>query len=111
MVMVRRLVIWSYAVVGSLALALGTQEVAAADGDTDNPASAQVEEIVVTAQRRSERMQDVPISVAAFTSEALERSGVETTADLQNRVAGFVVQERTGAFGCRNRARVCHRRT
>jgi iron complex outermembrane receptor protein len=98
MVMVSRLVIWSYAVVGSLALGLGTQEVTAADGDTDNPASAQVEEIVVTAQRRSERMQDVPISVAAFTSEALERSGVETTADLQNRVAGFVVQERTGAF-------------
>ncbi len=29
-------------------------------------------EIVVTAQRQSERLQDVPIAVSAFSSEALE---------------------------------------
>ncbi|MFM5886333.1 MAG: TonB-dependent receptor [Novosphingobium sp.] len=40
-------------------------------------------EIVVTAQRSNERLQDVPIAVSAFTSEALEKQQIKNTSDLQ----------------------------
>jgi iron complex outermembrane recepter protein len=40
-------------------------------------------DIVVTAQRQSERLQDVPISVSAFTAEALQSQQIENPLDLQ----------------------------
>ncbi|MBS3928880.1 MAG: TonB-dependent receptor [Sphingomonadales bacterium] len=40
-------------------------------------------EIVVTAQRTSERLQDVPIAVSAFNTEALEKQQIKNTSDLQ----------------------------
>lgn len=39
--------------------------------------------IVVTAQRRAESLQDVPIAVSAFDAEALEAQQIENSADLQ----------------------------
>ena len=35
------------------------------------PAWSQIEEIVITARKQEERLQDVPIAVAAFTNEQL----------------------------------------
>ncbi len=40
-------------------------------------------EIVVTAQRTSERLQDVPIAVSAFNAEALDKQQIKNTSDLQ----------------------------
>ncbi len=39
--------------------------------------------IVVTAQRTAEKLQDVPIAVSAFSSEALEKQQIKNTSDLQ----------------------------
>lgn len=39
--------------------------------------------IIVTAQRSNERLQDVPIAVSAFNSEALEKQQIKNTSDLQ----------------------------
>ncbi len=50
----------------------------AADADTGSDA---IQEITVTAQRRSESMQDVPISMQAFTSQALEQLNILTFDD------------------------------
>jgi iron complex outermembrane receptor protein len=44
--------------------------------------SVNIEEVVVTAQRRSERLQDVPLSVTAVTTKDLRAAGVEDTRDL-----------------------------
>ena len=51
-------------------------------------ASAQgyLEEVVVTAQKRSESLQDVPISIRALDGAALEAGRVETISDLSLRV-------------------------
>ena len=37
---------------------------------------AQLEEVVVTARKRSENLQDVPMSVTAISAEQLERLGI-----------------------------------
>jgi outer membrane receptor protein involved in Fe transport len=42
-----------------------------------------IEEIVVTAQKREEALQDVPIAVSAFTQDTLEAQGIEGGPDLQ----------------------------
>jgi iron complex outermembrane recepter protein len=44
---------------------------------------AALDTIVVTAQRQSQSLQDVPISVSAFGAEQLEKSGIEGAADIQ----------------------------
>ncbi|HEX4505301.1 MAG TPA: TonB-dependent receptor, partial [Alphaproteobacteria bacterium] len=51
----------------------------------DQP-KAGLEEIVVTAQRREQRLQSVPISITAISAEGLKANRIETVADL-NAVA------------------------
>lgn len=46
-------------------------------------------EIVVTAQKREESINDVPIAISAFSGDDLEALGVEDTRDLGNLVPGF----------------------
>ena len=41
-----------------------------------------LEEVVVTAQKRDENLQDVPIAITAFTGEQLNAMGVETSIDV-----------------------------
>src|SRR6202051_2049913 len=48
---------------------------------TDTEASEAIQEITVTAQRRTENMQDVPISIQALTSETLTQLNVTTFDD------------------------------
>ena len=47
-----------------------------ADAPDANAGEADSTEIVVTAQKRAENVQDVPISIAAFTGETLEKNNV-----------------------------------
>jgi outer membrane receptor protein involved in Fe transport len=48
-----------------------------------------LEEIVVTAQKRSENLQEVPISITALSSDTLEASVVSGTMDLNAMVPGL----------------------
>ena len=59
---------------------------AASDATTD---SASLEEVVVTAEKRSENLQVVPISVTAVTAESLSASGVNATVQLPQLVSGL----------------------
>lgn len=60
-------------------------------------ASVEPGEIVVTAQRRSERLVDVPIAVTAVTGVALQESGVTSSAQLGQVVPGLRL-DLSGAF-------------
>jgi iron complex outermembrane receptor protein len=40
-----------------------------------------IDEVVVTARKRAESLQDVPIAITAFTEETIERAGIERPAD------------------------------
>jgi len=49
----------------------------------ETPGESLIEEIVVTAQRRQQDMQDVPIAVQAFSGERLRLLGASESRDLQ----------------------------
>ena len=66
-----------------------TAEEAAGTGD-----SADVGEIIVTAQKRSERLSDVPLSITAATGEQLANVGVSSPADLVKVVPGFTYRHK-----------------
>src|ERR1700678_3179991 len=69
------------ATAGSAALLSVAQ---AAHADTADPASSSnsVGEVVVTAQRRSQNIQDVPESVQAVSGQQLVSTGIKSTQDL-----------------------------
>jgi iron complex outermembrane receptor protein len=69
---------WRVALVGQLAW----PAMSMAAGDTETASSGGLEEIVVTATRRSERLQDIPISVVAFSQEKLDSQGLHNIDDL-----------------------------
>ncbi|MYM62433.1 TonB-dependent receptor [Pseudomaricurvus sp. HS19] len=48
-----------------------------------------IEEVVVTAQRREQRLQDVPLTLTALSDKQLIQSGVTNMFDLQNVVPGL----------------------
>ncbi len=41
-----------------------------------------LEEVIVTAQKRSESLQDVPVAVNAFSADTIQEAGINNTADL-----------------------------
>ena len=63
--------------------------------------AASLEEIVVTAQRREQNLQQVPISITAFSGEQLARSNVRSAADYLNQTpnVSFTEDGQTGARG------------
>jgi len=70
-----------------LALAVLAQAIIAADtAHAQDGQTARIEEIVVTAQKRAESIQDVPISVSAHTGEQLKELRVTNVADLHNTI-------------------------
>lgn len=65
-----------------------------------NAASAEpesgIQDIVVTAQRRAEKSQDVPIAISAFSADQLEAQGAGNTLALAQYVPNLVAQNNTG---------------
>jgi len=64
----------SYAIMAVLSAQAGTAVAAA-------PAEGEIADIVVTAQRRSESIQNVPITIQAMTSETLKQLNISTADD------------------------------
>jgi len=75
--------------VGVLAALYGTLSVA-----DDNS----LQEIIVTATRRSASAQDIPASITAITGKTLEQAGIVDTVDLARSLAGINVTDK-GPFG------------
>ena len=68
-------------VIGSLVLG------AAAAAQTPPPAASdQIPEVVVTAQRRSESLQDVPVSITAIDARNLEQKAIYSFFDYGGKV-------------------------
>ncbi|MDY6949235.1 MAG: TonB-dependent receptor plug domain-containing protein, partial [Pseudomonadota bacterium] len=50
--------------------------------------TAELEEVIVTAQKREQSLQDVSVAVTAVSAEDLLRSNIKSIEDLQTRVPG-----------------------
>ncbi|WP_405227933.1 TonB-dependent receptor [Lentisalinibacter sediminis] len=61
----------------------------------DDSSSRVLEEIIVTARKREESLQDAPVSVTAFTSEMITRAGITDINDVALRTPGLTY----GNFG------------
>ena len=64
----------------------------AATADAETASSGALDEVVVTATRRSERLQDVPVSVIAFSQEKLDAQGLKNIDDLSRLSPGLNFQ-------------------
>jgi outer membrane receptor protein involved in Fe transport len=98
----------SAALVIALAAPLSAQDDASANSD-DAPATAEdaaapaeeaapptdygVEEITITATKRSQNIQDVPIAVTAITAEGLQARGITDVKDLQQAAPSLVITD------------------
>ena len=60
-----------------------TAPAATATAQAGTAAATGIEEIVVTAQRTAQSLQDVPIAISAFSAQALEKQQINNAADLQ----------------------------
>src|ERR1700693_3326494 len=72
---------------------------AGADQESAVNSTSQLEEVVVTARRREERLQDVPTALLAFDQTELTQKAIVTSYDLARNVPGLVVDAGTGNPG------------
>jgi iron complex outermembrane receptor protein len=76
--------------IAGLALLVPVVTFAAAPAGND---VIEIEEIVVTAQKREEALQDVPFSVAAATDTQIRNSGADNVVDLARNFAGLTIAD------------------
>jgi outer membrane receptor protein involved in Fe transport len=66
--------------------------------NSDNPQPVRLEEVVVTAQKREERLIDVPISIVALGTDELQKRRVSSIDDLPLSVPGLFINS-NGSYG------------
>ena len=77
-------------------LALGAEKPAVAQTNAQGSAAASgMEEIVVTARRKEEKLQSVPIAITAFSQADVEKNHIQQVRDLAKVVPSFAVSYST----------------
>jgi iron complex outermembrane receptor protein len=66
--------------------------------------SGQLEEVVVTARKRSEQLLKVPVAITAFTSKTLKTRGIYSIGDLAKQTAGLTSDTTAGTTGRSDRS-------
>ena len=87
---------WKHALLASSTLLAATLTITAAQAQTragtSAAASNTIEELVVTAEKREQSLQDVPVAISAFTSKQRDLVGITSIQDLTNFTPGFTYQ-------------------
>lgn len=84
--------------VQSILLAVPAGQALAQTDEKPRRTSRALEEVVVTAQKREENANDVPISIQAFSPDQLEALGVQNTTDLMKVTPGLDMGTQAGDF-------------
>lgn len=102
---IRRRALWASASMAILAIAFGGSSVAHAAEAAEQQApktseTVALDEVVVTARRRTERLLDVPVSATVISGETLQAQGAVNTRDVLASVPSLTVS--TGSRGTRD---------
>ncbi len=89
----RRRMPLSAAMIGSSVIAFGAAAGATANQETVDAVA--LEEVIVTAQKRAENLQEVPIAITAMNAEALELRGVTDTDSIAKLVPNLHIKQGT----------------
>ncbi len=73
-------------------------QIADSDGQNEEAAAPQTGEIIVTATRRNESLQDVPLSVTAFSQHELTQKGIVGYEKLARETPGVIVNKASENF-------------
>jgi iron complex outermembrane receptor protein len=87
------------ALLGCSALISAVGATSAAHAQAASDQGATLTEIVVTAQKRQQNLQDVPIAVTAVTQETLQANRVTSVMDLSGLAPGLVTRTNPGSLG------------
>src|SRR5262245_6049706 len=82
--------------VGSALYALGPVTAHADDAATANK---ELDEVVVTSQRREQRIMDVPLSVTSYSPEQLDQQGIQQIDDLARLTPSLRFTRTSGVSG------------
>lgn len=97
----RRTLALAGSLVASLAAQAAMAQTAAANASASDGAgqSSVVDEVVVTAQRREQRLTDVPVAVQAVSAAAIEKNGSRNIVDLMHLTPNVNITNPTGLSG------------
>ena len=65
-----------------------------AAGAQDAPSATPLGEVIVTATRREESIQDIPFNISAVSGEALEKANIIDSVEALRTMAGVSIQDR-----------------
>ena len=82
--------------VAFVAMVAGTQAAAQEAAAPQATPEVDMNDIIVTARKRDERLIDVPVAITAVTSSELSRSAINGTDALARKIPGFIVGEGAG---------------
>ena len=77
----------------AVAQSLGSTVVVAQEG--------MLEEVIVTATKRAESLQDIPVTVNAFSSETIQEAGIQNASDLAILTPALNINVNTSPFNAR----------
>ncbi len=83
----------------ALAAVLSTVTALTAPAQAQERSSGMIEEIIVTAQKREESLQETPVSVTAFTADAIQALGFRQSVDITAQTPNFSVGYPNGDTG------------
>ncbi len=89
----------SILLLGSALAAVCALTATPAQAQTETSASTTLDVIVVTARKREESIQDIPVSVSAFGQDDFAKRGIFDLADVARFTSGFNFEDFGGGFG------------
>ena len=93
----RRLALVGYACVAALSVQAPAYAQAQSDAQKATSADGALEEVIVTARRRDEKLQDVPVVISAFNKQQLEAFAAGGFEDVAAMTPGLIIDEGGGA--------------
>src|SRR4029077_17837118 len=97
-----------FAAASTLALGAGALAlpISASAAEAASSSGTSLSEVVVTAQKRSENLQKIPVAVTAFTAQVRDKSGIVTAQQQMNFTPGVTYDPSTDHLDIRGVGRV-----